>query len=125
LSARFEALWEKYQHTLPRISDQMINKYIRIVAKMAGIDRIVHWQAVKYGKAYEKSARAYEKISCHTARRSGATVLWKEGVPLSDIMILLGHATEKQTRVYIKITAEEAVLRLANHPHYANRLKVV
>jgi site-specific recombinase XerD len=125
LTARFEELWEKYQHTIPRISDQMINKYIRIAAKLAGINRLVHWRVVKYGKSYDKYAEAYEKITCHTARRTGATVLWKEGVPLSDIMILLGHATEKQTREYIKITAEEAVLRLANHPHYSNHLTMV
>lgn len=125
LSQRFDELWEKYQHKLPQIKDQMINKHIKTVASMCGIDREIRWQVVLYGKTFERTAKAWEKISCHSARRSGATILWKEGVPLSDIMILLGHATEKQTREYIKVTAEEAVLRLADHPHYSNHLTVV
>lgn len=120
LTARFEEIWKKYGQQLPRIPDQYINRLIKNIAYRCEIKREVRWPVVKFGKSFESTAEAWEKVSCHTARRSGATVLWKEGVPLSDIMILLGHSTEKQTREYIKISAEEAVLRLANHPHYSN-----
>jgi integrase len=124
LTQRFEAIWNKYAGKLPKIPDQYINKYIKTIAFLCGITEVVRWPEVKYGKTFERTAKKFEKISCHTARRSGATILYKEGVPLSDIMLLLGHHTEKQTREYIKITAEEAVLRLAEHPHYS-ALKVV
>lgn len=119
LTARFEAIWKKYEGNLPKIPDQYINKYIKTIAFLCDITEVVRWQAVKFGKTFERTAPKYEKISCHTARRSGATNLYKEEVPLSDIMILLGHHTEKQTRDYIKLSAEEAVLRLAKHAHYS------
>jgi integrase len=124
LTKRFEAIWNKYNEKLPKIPDQYINKYIKSIAFLCGITEVVRWPAVQYGKTFERTAKKYEKVTCHTARRSGATILYKEGVPLSDIMILLGHHTEKQTREYIKITAEEAVLRLAEHQHYSG-LKIV
>ncbi|MEI6049104.1 MAG: tyrosine-type recombinase/integrase [Bacteroidota bacterium] len=119
LTARFEAIWNKYEGKLPKIPDQYINKYIKTIAFLCGITEVVRWPVVQYGKTFERTAKKYEKISCHSARRSGATILYKEGVPISDIMILLGHHTEKQTKEYIKISAEEAVLRLSEHPHYS------
>jgi site-specific recombinase XerD len=125
LTARFNDLWEKYNHTVPEIKEQMINRKIKDVACMAGIDRQVSWKTKKYGKKFERTAKAWELISCHTARRSGATNLWNEKFPISDIMLLLGHATEKQTMEYIKVDKKQAALRMSEHPHFSNHLTVV
>jgi integrase len=119
LTTRFEAIWNKYDGKLPLVPDQKINKYIKTVAFLCGITETVRWPDVQYGKTFERSAKKYEKITCHTARRSGATILYKDKVPLSDIIILLGHHSELQTRQYLKITPEEAALRLSEYPHYS------
>lgn len=104
-----------------RISDQKINEHIKDICMMAGIDDLVEITKSKGGKKERMTFKKYEIVTTHTARRSGATNLYKAGIPAISIMKITGHKTEQAFMKYIKITEEENAEMLANHPYFKNQ----
>ena len=124
LTRRMNAILKKYNGKLPRIPEQHVNKYIKSVCMWCGITEELHWTAQKFGKKYSKSAKKYELISCHTGRRTACTLMYLAGIPTIDIMKISGHTSEGAFMRYIRVTAEETALQLAEHPYF-NGLKKV
>lgn len=78
----------------PRIiSDQKLNKYIKEAATMAGI-------------------RHGDIISSHAARRSCATNLVLSGVPISIVMDITGHSTERECMRYVRYDDIAGAIRI-------------
>ena len=124
LTQRFEAIWKKYGNKLPRIPEQYVNRYIKVIGLWCGIVEEVRWEGVKFGKKYQKLAKKYELITCHTGRRAACTNMYKAGIPLKDIREISGHSSDKQLLDYVRISKEETALRLADHEYFSG-LKVV
>ncbi|NLO04096.1 MAG: site-specific integrase [Bacteroidales bacterium] len=125
LSARMEALLNKYQGSLPRIPEQHVNRHIKTICAWCKIDETITWETQKYGKKYEKSAKKYELVTCHTGRRSAATNMYLAGILVRDIMKITGHRTEEVFNNYIRVTEEETAERLAGHPYFRrNKLSI-
>jgi site-specific recombinase XerD len=126
LSARLEEILNKYNGKLPRIPEQYINKYIKVISQWCEITEKLNWEVTKYGKRYRKSAYKWELITCHSGRRSAATNMFKAGIPILKIMSLTGHRTESSFLKYIKVTKEETAISLASHPYFRKtKLKIV
>ena len=104
-----QEILEKYNYELPNISKTNLNKYIKEVGELAGIDEITHKDTYKAGKPISIKTKKYERISSHTARRSFATNMYKEGHPIYYLMHIIGHKKESTFLNYIKVTNEEAV----------------
>jgi len=110
---------EKYDYQPPKpISNQKFNNYIKIVAKMAGLDDevvIKHTQQkdndFEVGKV-EGRYQKWEVISTHTARRSFATNFYLMDYPILEIMAVTGHTSESTFFDYIKISKKDHVKRL-------------
>ncbi|MFQ9504801.1 MAG: tyrosine-type recombinase/integrase [Alistipes indistinctus] len=115
------AILAKYDNRLPKSYEQKVNKYIKEVAREAGITEKVEISYVENG---EKKTRIVEKcdlVKTHTARRSGATNMYMAGIPTIAIMKITGHKTEKEFMKYIKITEEESAMELMNHPYFSGK----
>ncbi len=111
-----KAILKKYNGTLPLApSNQKFNDYIKEVGKLAGINETTNKRLTRGGKRITETFPKWELISSHTARRSFATNLYKNGFPAISIMQITGHATEKAFLKYIKVTAEEHAKLLAEH----------
>jgi len=123
VSSRLAELLKKYNNQLPSIPDQYINRYIKTVASWCGIDEVIHWQGNKYGKKYDRTAKKYQMISCHTARRTAVSNMLKAKIPTTYIRSITGHSTDRQLLEYVKLTPEEIALELANHPYF-NKTKL-
>lgn len=79
----------KYNGQLPIISNVKYNKYLKEVAKIAGINK---------------------PISSHWARHTGATFLLNEGVDMKIIAKICGHSSTKITeQIYAKLLDETVV----------------
>ena len=104
-----QEILEKYNYELPKISRTNLNKYIKEVGKLAGINEITYKDTYKSGKPISIRMRKYKRISSHTARRSFATNMHKKGYPNYYIMQITGHKKESDFLNYIKVTNEEAV----------------
>jgi site-specific recombinase XerD len=71
---------------LPKISNQKVNTYLKIIGDLAGVNR---------------------KITHHIARHTFATTIClNNNMPLEDVSMLLGHSSLKTTQIYGKITQE-------------------
>lgn len=98
-----------------QISDQKFNKQIKELGKLAGITKPTQYYITKGGKRRIYTVPKYKLIKSHTARRSFATNLFLDGVPLHFIKEVLGHASIKQTEEYIKATGIEITKQLMKY----------
>jgi integrase len=109
---------EKRNYDFSTYPEYKINKLIKEVGKLAGIDEPFIKNITLGGKVVEQEYKKYEKITNHTARRSFATNLYLEGVPTLDIMQMTGHTTEKAFLKYIRVTPEQTAIRVSKMHAY-------
>lgn len=108
-----KGILNKYDGELPHlITNQRFNEWIKKVGKLAKIkDPVINTQT-RGGKKVTEAFPKYNLISSHTARRSFATNLYKEGFPTLSIMKITGHKTEAAFLLYIRVTPEEHAIKL-------------
>lgn len=112
----FVEIWEKYGGALPHpISNQKFNKYIKEVCKIACINDTFIKSMTKGGRMETRKCEKWEVVSSHTARRTFATNLYKNGFPSISIMQITGHKTEAAFMRYIKLTKQDHAKLLAEH----------
>lgn len=124
IKPELRTLLKKYNYTSPYILEQKLNKYIKEVGKLAKINDTVPVTKYKEGKKLTLNVPKYSLIQSHTARRTGATLMYLAGILLPDIMKITGHKTIKQLMQYIRITEEETATKLALHPYFRSLKKV-
>ena len=108
------AIYNKYEGKLPHLCDKgKANIHLRECGRLAGIDTEVRMVENRGGKVSTLSYKKYQLIGMHTGRRSFATNMYKRGFPTIAIMKLTGHTTETNFLKYIKVTAEENALMMA------------
>lgn len=112
------AILNKYNNNLPCLTDQVINRYIKEVAKRAGIDEMIEIRSTKGGKVSTTKLPKYELITTHTARRSAATLMYLDGVDSMDIRAITGHSSDKMLQKYIRSTAHDNARMMAKKSNY-------
>lgn len=109
------AIIEKYNGNLPKvISNQKFNEYLKVVAQKAGLNESIEKSITRGGLRVKKRYPKYDLVSSHTARRSFATNLYKQGFPSQSIMKITGHKTEQAFLRYIRVTPQEHADMLMN-----------
>nr|MDH3163224.1 tyrosine-type recombinase/integrase [Bacillus licheniformis] len=112
-------LWEKKRKKKRVIT--FSSSVLKIVSQLEGDDDDYVFASRKGGepisrpglphsKRRAKRAGIYDKIGgigTHTPRKTFGYRLYQSGVPLSRIMVILNHSSERDTAKYIGITAEE------------------
>ena len=121
IRAELQAILDKYENRLPKAYEQKVNKYIKEIAREAGIVDMVEVSYVESGEKKSHLVEKCELVKTHTARRSGATNMYLAGIPTIAIMKITGHKTEKEFMKYIKITEEQTAMELMNHPYFAGK----
>lgn len=132
IGTNLKAILEKYDFNLPALSDQFINKRIKIILKdlsepLPSLKKLVAViQKRGRGGVIPKSTNIrkddtgrilkprYECVTTHTARRTGITRLYNTGLFHDhDLMVISGHRDVKVFRDYIKLSAEEMADRIS------------
>lgn len=80
------------------------NEHVKEIARLAGIKSRVNVNGVKDEK--------WKFVTTHTARRSGATSLALQEVPIKWIMRIGGWSKESTLYAYIRMSAEDLEMRL-------------
>ena len=109
---------KKYNYTLPNVYEQKVNEQIKKIGDKAGIKEMIIYEKIEGGNKVKYSAPKHDLITTHTARRSGATLMYLAGISTIDIMKFTGHRTEREFLNYIKITKEETAKKLINHKYF-------
>lgn len=102
---------EKYDYKLPKTYEQKVNKYIKEVGESAGINELIHLDD-------KTSAVKHTMIKTHTARRTGATLMYKAKINNLSIMKITGHKTEKSFLKYIKVDVQENADDLSQNKYF-------
>ena len=108
------ALYNKYKGVFPRLCDKGHTiEHLRQCARLAGIDEEVRIVENRGGKVSTLIYKKYQLVGMHTGRRSFATNMYKRRFPTIAIMRLTGHTTESNFLKYIKVSAEENAIMMA------------
>ena len=102
----------------PAVSNQKMNQALKVLGKAAGINSPVEVTITKGGRRVSKVVPKYMLITTHTARRSGCTNMYLEGIPIKVIMAFSGHKTIKSFLKYIKVGQFEDAIRMQDHPYF-------
>lgn len=106
----------KYANGLPpAYENQVMNVNLKEIGKRAGLFEEVTIRKTKGGKKTETVFKKYQLVTTHTARRSFATNLYKQGFPSISIMKITGHRSEKNFLNYIKLAPRENAEKLRLH----------
>ena len=119
-SSQLKSILEKYDYQMPKLYDQLINRYIKEIAKMAGVTDLIEIETTKGGTPVKEKVAKYTLVHSHTARRTGATLMYLSGIEVYDIMKITGHQTPEMLRKYIKADSLEIAEKLADKYDYFN-----
>lgn len=115
VSSRIVEVFSRHGGRCPAITEQEVGRHIKDVCKELGgtFNEMVEIRVSKGNKTMIEKKHRYELVSCHTARRTGASILYKSGVPIGLCRKLTGHTTDQMFMNYVKIGKEEAAELLA------------
>ena len=117
-SSELLRILQKYNFDIPKLSDQNINDNIKEIAKLAGLTEIIKTESTKGGKKTIEEHQKWELVHSHTARRTGATLMYLAGMDIYDIMKITGHSTPIMLKKYIKADELEVVDKITDKYDY-------
>ncbi|WP_158712801.1 tyrosine-type recombinase/integrase [Parabacteroides pacaensis] len=120
---KLRALFKKTNVLALTISGQKLNKNIKELGKLAGINEEIKISRTEGGQIVTRTYKKYELICTHTARRSFATNAYLAGIDLYAIKEMLGHSKIETTINYLKVSEEENAKRIAQHPFFKGEVK--
>src|SRR5574344_1365351 len=101
-----------YIDKIKPITNQALNRAIKEICRLAGINDPVVREYTKGGRKEKETHEKWEVVKTHTARRSFATNMHNDGISDSDIMKMTGHKTTASFAKYLKITDEDVADRI-------------
>ncbi len=118
LNAMAMRIIDKYNRNIPYIWAQNLNENIKIVGRMAGITEPITHTFTKGGKKVTETFDKCNLITSHTARRTGATLMYLSGMDAYDICKITGHESIKMLRKYIKADELDAAQKMIQKYNY-------
>lgn len=94
------------------ISNPVFNRYIKIIAELAGITDPITFSYKKGNRDVVVTKSKAQWVTSHTCRRSFCTNEYLAGTDINLIMKISGHKTHKDFFKYIRITQQEAALKM-------------
>ena len=118
VSTELKNILERYDYQLPHLEDQVLNRYMKDICKLAGLDELIQIQTTKGGKAVKEFKHKWELVHSHTARRTGATLMYLAGMDYYDIMRITGHTSPAMLKKYIKADSIEVADKITDKYSY-------
>jgi integrase len=103
-----DILVNRFNRQVPRTSNEELNRHIKKIAQLAGIDTPIKASYKKGNQDIVSTKPKFAWITTHTCRRSFCTNEFLAGTPPELIMKISGHKSLKDFYKYIRITPEEA-----------------
>lgn len=120
-SPKVKMILERNGGKAPKMVSQVFNRRLKELCKQVGINDIIQVTPTvrkRLKKNEGEVVRKYELISSHTFRRTGASLLYKSGVPIKVCRYLTGHTKDDTFLKYIKIDLEEGARMLSENPFF-------
>jgi len=109
---------DKYPAELPSLWEQKLNKYIKTIGQMAKLTTPIHTTTTKGGNLVREVTPKYQLITSHTARRTGATLMYLSGMDVYDICKITGHSDIQTLMRYIRANELETFKKISEQYDY-------
>jgi len=109
-----QILEKRFANNLVPENNTVFNRNIKAIATRAGILQRIKHSWTKYNRIVEEVKPKSTWICSHTCRRSFCTNEFLAGTPVELIMKISGHKSVKDFYKYIRISPEEAALKMAD-----------
>ncbi len=107
---RLAEVLKKYNNRPPHFENVTeFNAIIRDICQRAGIDEEIVHLKTHANRRHEVVCKKYELVTSHTCRRSFCTNHYLNGMPVTLIMAISGHKTERAFMRYIKIDKDQKI----------------
>lgn len=117
-SAALRDILAKYDYNLPHLEEQVLNRYIKDICRKAGLTEKISIETTRGGTPVMEVKEKWELVHTHTARRTGATLMYLSGMELFDIMKITGHTSPMMLKKYIKADQLEIVSTITDKYRY-------
>lgn len=94
------------QKLLPVHPNQVMNKYLKRVAKLAGLTGAADLVSTESGGIVRAAVPKCELVTMHTTRHTFATQSLLRGMPIEILQKILGHKKIQTTLIYAKIVED-------------------
>ena len=111
-STELATILDRYPDSFPAVPYHRLNRDIKVIAQMAGINTPVVIRSDIGGTVRKEIRPKYSLVHSHTARRTGATLMYLSGMDVFDICRITGHASIKTLRRYIKADELETARKI-------------
>ncbi len=118
VNGQLQQILDRYGNRLPHLWTHRINCCIKQIARLAGITEKVKVTSIRGGKTSCMYVEKCELIHSHTARKTGATLMYNEGVDVYDIMAITGHSSVEMLKKYVKADSGDTACRIAAKYRY-------
>ena len=118
VSSELKSILERYDYQLPHLEDQVLNRYIKEICRLAGLDELIEIQTTKGGTPIKERKHKWELVHSHTARRTGATLMYLAGMDYYDIMRITGHTSPTMLKKYIKADSIDVADKITDKYSY-------
>lgn len=115
----------QFKEKIPALTNPEFNRHIKTIGKLAGITKLVKFSYKKGNKSITITKPKFDWITSHTARRSFCTNEFLAGTPVELIMKISGHKRTKDFYKYIRITPEEAAIKIKELWLARNDMKLI
>lgn len=92
---------EKYDFSIPKVSLQQKNRIIKILARRAGINRMIEVVRFSGSNRIQKVVPKWKEIATHTFRRSFGRRFMESVGDINKLSDIYGHSDTKTTEGYI------------------------
>jgi len=107
-----DILENRFKRNYEPLTNVEFNRHIKTICKMAGITERVKHTYTKGNKKIDEVKPKCEWITTHTCRRSFCTNEFLAGTPVELIMKISGHKSTKDFYRYIRISPEQAAMKV-------------
>ncbi len=107
-----QILEKRFRENQSPPSNPEFNRHIKTVARLSGIDQSISHSFKKGNKIVIETRPKHAWITSHTCCRSFCTNEFLAGTPVALIMKISGHKSERDFFKYIRVTPEEAALKI-------------
>jgi len=89
---------------LPTLSNQKLNKYLKEIGQIVGINEYIEIVRYKGAKRIAETLPKYSLLTAHTGRRTFVTLSLEKGMNAEEVKSITGHKDYKSFSRYVKVT---------------------
>lgn len=101
---KYKACMLPFGLALPMLSNQEMNRALKIICQLCGFDEPVTFTYSQAGKRIEETMPKYQCLGTHNGRKTFISLALSEGIPMQIVRNWSGHRSEESMQPYIAIT---------------------